>query len=163
MKFEKIVRTRPPFDKRSDNPSKNYGVGALQIWFILKGKSGAVQIMLGTKLYLAKQMKEWKNQGEKFPYYNDEDECMDCWDVGFHSKKRPEYMDTNQKKDCDILGECYYDGSSLRGKTDMVVENYIKHGEKWIWTYLEDYYYNQFPQDKSKDAKSKQEVVGEEK
>ena len=158
MKFQKIVRTRPPFDKRSDNPSKNYGVGALQIWFILKGKSGATQIMIGTKLYLAKQMKEWKDKGENYPYYNDE-ECMTCWDVGFYSKKRPEYMDKNQKQDGDILGTCYYDGSGLRGETDKVIENYINYGESWIWEYLEKYYYDMFPKDRPDDVNQKNDGV----
>jgi hypothetical protein len=71
MKFEKIIKTRPPYDKRCDDPSKNYGIGALMLWFILKE------------------------------------------------------------------GECYYDGSSLRGRDDNIAENYIKHGDNWIWEYLE--------------------------
>jgi len=145
MKFQRIVRTRPPFDKRSDDPSKNYGVGAFQIWFILKGKKGATQVMLGTKLYLAKQMREWKATGEKFPYYNDEDESIDCWDVGFHSKKRPEYMTTSDKRECDIFPKCYYDGSSTRGRGDKVVEIYLEKGDEGIWEYLEKNYYEEFP------------------
>jgi len=147
MKFERITRTRPPFDKRSTTPGKNYGVGGLQIWFILKGPQGAIQILLGTKLYPSKVMKEWRAKGEAYPFHNDE-ECMDCWDVGFHSKKRPEYMDKSQQRECDVLPgkKCYYDGSSLRGRDDKVVENYIEHGEDWIWKYLEERYYEYFPE-----------------
>jgi hypothetical protein len=35
---------------------------------------------------------------------------------------------------------CYYDGSSLRGEDDKVVENYLEYGDEWIWEYLEKYY-----------------------
>lgn len=144
QKFERIIQTSPPFDKRSDVSGKNYGVGALQLRFVLKGREGAVQILFGTKLYLAKQMKEWKNKEKNFLFYNDDDESIDCWDVGFHSKKKPDYMQICDKRDCDILGKCYYDGSSLRGRDDKVVENYIEHGDEWIWKYLEDYYKSVF-------------------
>jgi len=41
-KFERIVRTRPPFDKRNPNPNKNYGIHGVDIWFILKGKKGGL-------------------------------------------------------------------------------------------------------------------------
>ena len=152
MGFKRIMRTRPPFDKRSDDPNKNYGVGGLRLWFILKGKQGAVQIMLGTKLYPAKVMREWKRKGDDYPFHNDE-ESITCWDVGFHSKKKPHYFETSDKQECDILGKCYYDGSSLRGEDDNVVENYMEHGDDWIWEYLEKYYYEVFPDELS----SKQE------
>ncbi len=137
--FDRIVNTRPPFDKRNPDPKKNYGVGSLNIWFILKGKKGAVQIMLGTKLYLTKQMNEWFSEGKRYPF-DSEEECMTCWDVGFHSKKKPEYMNKSDQRECEIIGKCYYDGSGLRGRDDKVVENYLEKGDDWIWEYLEKYY-----------------------
>jgi hypothetical protein len=139
-KFERIIQTRPPFDKRNPEPSKNYGIGALQLWFILKGKKGAVTIHLGTELYLAKQLKEWKETNNPYPFSNKE--SITCWDVGYHSPKKMYKEQTICMNKCEWLNgkPCYYDGSSLRGEYDKVVENYLEYGDEWIWEYLEKYY-----------------------
>lgn len=141
-KFERIIRTRPPYDKRDSNPCKNYGIGSLRLFFILKGGKGAVQIVLGSKLYLVKQFMEWQMKGEKYPF-NDGEECLSCWDVGYHSwKPIQDWQDKSNFMECDIApkGKCWYDGSSLRGEVDKVVENYLEHGDEWIWKYLEKEY-----------------------
>ena len=45
------------------------------------------------------------------------------------------------KDSCDIFEKgCYYDGSSLRGKNDKIVEMFLESGEKPLWKYLEKYY-----------------------
>jgi hypothetical protein len=38
------------------------------------------------------------------------------------------------------LGKCYYDGSSLRGDDDNIVERFMKEGSDYIWKYLEKEY-----------------------
>jgi len=140
--MKRIIRTRPPFDKRSDIPGKNYGICGFQIWFILQGKFGAVQVMLSTELYPKKVMKELIGKDKwSSDYY---EEVFNCWDVGYHSKKRPKW-DTYKwvtQMDCDLLpgGKCYYDGSSLRGKEDKVVQIYMEKGDDGIFEYLEKYY-----------------------
>ena len=135
MKFERIVKFRLPFDKRHPEPSKNYGISALQIWFVLKKGQKAVQVMISTNSYLNSVIKEYQDMN--MDLFTNEN-TYDCWDVGYHSNIK---MYKNQKKhDCDILsgGKCYYDGSSLRGKTDKVAENFLEHGEEWVWKYLEE-------------------------
>lgn len=146
MKFERIVKFSMPYDKRTNNPTTNYGIGAMRIWFILKGSKGAVQVVIGTKFYLPKTVNEYLNSSNQYwkNFLKDTDgndeKPFDCWDVGFHSKKRPDYMQTSDKMKCDLFGKCYYDGSSLRGKKDKVAENFFEHGEEWIWKYLEEEY-----------------------
>lgn len=39
--LERIILTKPPFNKQHPDPSKNYGVGAMLIWFVLKGEKGS--------------------------------------------------------------------------------------------------------------------------
>jgi hypothetical protein len=138
MKFEKIIHTQPPFDKRSSEPSKNYGIGSLQIWFVLKKGEKAVQVLISTNSYLQSTIKEYKTTHPDF-LINDlgDYEGYTCYDVGYHNNK-PMY-EGQTSAECNILkkGKCYYDGSSLRGKKDKIAENYVKHGEKWIWNYLE--------------------------
>ncbi len=147
MKFERIVQFRPAFDKRSENPKENYGIGSMTIKFILKGKDGAVQVLLNTSIYLPETIEEYKRIGNKNKTtptdLRDEDgkpKGIECWDVGFHSKEKPSYMNKNDKRDCDILGECYYDGSSLRGREERIAELFTEKGEEVVWNYLEDYY-----------------------
>lgn len=150
MKLQRIIQTRPPFDKRDPNPSKDYGIGGLSIWFIIKGKEGAVTLHLGTKLYLAKQFREWHLKGESYPFNND-DECMDCWDVSYHSPKRRYKDQTISNNSCEWLNgkPCYCDGSALRGRDDKVVENYLEKGDNWIWEYLEKIYNETFKRGKT--------------
>ena len=155
--FEKIVKFSMPYDKRSEIPKKNYGIGAMRIWFILKGKEGAVQVLIGTEFYLPKTVHEYLNSNNS--YWKDlmvdsdggEKKPFTCWDVGFHSKKRPDYMETSDKQDCNILGKCYYDGSSLRGETDKVAEIFLKEGEEGVWKYLEKYYEEVFAKEVKKE------------
>ena len=110
-KFEKIVKFGMPFDRRSDIPSKNYGIGSMQIWFILKGKKGAVQVMIGTQCYLNETIREYNLKGIDLFEGN---KSFDCWNVGYHSPK-PMYKGQS-KMDCDSLnkGFCYDNISYLQ-------------------------------------------------
>ena len=141
MKFERIVKFGMPFDKRSDIPRKNYGISAMRIIFILKGRHGAVQVIMSTSLYTKNVALEHFNKNSD---YISKQSTFDCWDVGFHSKKKPSYMNKSDQQRCNILGKCYYDGSSLRGRDDKVAEMFLEKGEEAIWKYLEKYYYEVF-------------------
>lgn len=136
-KFERIVKFVMPFDKRNDDPKKNYGIGSMRIYFILKGKKGAVQVLLSTALYTQNIALEHHNKNSD---YIAKQPTFDCWDVGFHSKKKPSYMEKKNQRDCSILGKCYCDGSSLRGSEDKLGERFLEKGEEEIWKYLEEYY-----------------------
>jgi hypothetical protein len=140
MKFERIIKTRPPFDKRNKDPSKDYGIGSLNLWFILKKGEKAVQVLLSTNSYLNSTIREYKTSHPDFltgEYSKGDYEGWSCYDVGYHSNT-PMYKGQT-KYDCDLLkkGTCYYDGSSLTGKDDEIVKNYMLHGDEWVWGYLE--------------------------
>lgn len=151
IKFERIVKFSPPFDKRSNKPNENYGIGSMRIWFILKGKHGAVQVCFNTPFYLPETIDEYNrigNKGKTTPSdlrdENGKAKGFDCWDVGYHSPK-PMY-EGQTKTECDILkkGFCYYDGSGLRGNRDGLPELFYSKGDEAIWEYLENYYYERF-------------------
>ncbi len=149
---KRIIKFTPAYDKRSDNPKKNYGIGSMSIRFILEGKEGAVQVVLNTPFFLPETVEEYKKIGNKNKTqpsdlrddYKGKPRGFDCWDVGFHSKKKLSYMSKEDENECDILGKCYYDGSSLRGMNDKVAELFMEKGEEFIWNYLEDYYMEVF-------------------
>jgi len=153
MKFEKIIKTSAPYDKRNIEPSKNYGIGSLRIWFILKKGEKAVQVLLSTNCYLISTIKEYKRLHPDFltgKYSEGDYEGWTCYDVGYHINTP--YFKGQKSTDCDILkkGRCYYDGSSLRGKEDKVAENYINHGDDWVWSYLEKIWNQMFSKGETK-------------
>ncbi len=149
MKFERIIKFGMPFDKRNNNPKKNYGIRSMSIRFILKKGQKAVQIVMNTKLYLPEVIDEFylNNKDIFLKKFCDGNSIMgswknpfECWDVGYHSNKQ--FFKGQSAGDCDILKEkkCFYDGSSLRGKEDKIAEQFLEKGEEFIWEYLEKYY-----------------------
>jgi len=148
-KFEKIVEFSPAFDKRHKNPKKNYGIGAVRIRFVLKGKKGAVQFLMGTNWFLPETVKEYKTKGVKelglVNLLNDEHDCVGIsgWDIGYHSKKPMYAGHESIDKNCPYTdGICYYDGSGLRAKD--IPELLVRKGSDEIWKYLENYYLSTF-------------------
>jgi len=139
--FEQIVRVTPAFDKRDDDPKKNYGIGACLIWFILKGPKGAIQFQIGTDWYLPHTQRSnrvWQHDhNTKFDVLQPQG-----WDVGYHSLE-PRYEE-QQQMDCDLFdcGHCYYDGSSLQA--DEWVPDFLAGGTEWLWPKLESVYRETF-------------------
>ncbi len=139
-KFEKIIKTRPPFDKRDPDPKKNYGIHGMDIWFILKGPSGAVQFAMSAGVYLdhvADELlarEDWRS-GSTFAKFM-------AIDLGYHSPT-PRYED-QPSMDCELLegGKCYYDGSGLNA--EPVLALYLEGGDDAVWSRLEAYYHDVF-------------------
>jgi len=152
LKFERIVSFGLPYDKRHKDPNKNYGISSMRIHFILKYKNRATQVLLSTPCYLHSTTKEYLKKGIDLYGIDREDtefdgyEGFSCWSVGFHTSKNPGYFDKGQTLKCNILdsGKCYFDDSALRGNEEKVVENFFKHGEEWIWKYLEKIFKENF-------------------
>ena len=134
--FERIVKFRPPFDERRSEPKKNYGIGSLRIWFILKKDNKAVQVMISTNSYLASVIEEYRGKFPDMLLEQNDYEGYSCWDVGYHSPE-PVFEGHTESK-CDILdyGICYYDGSSLRGKELDIAKLFIEKGDEAIWKFL---------------------------
>lgn len=133
--MEKITNVRLPFDFRSNEPEKNFGIHGLDIWFILKGKKGAVQFLVNFGIYLPHVIKEQPGLKSTFG------EIMGC-DVGYHALS-PQY-EGQTSMGCEVLpgGQCFYDGSGLRAM-DWVKEIFSirgAHTEERIWEKLEKEY-----------------------
>lgn len=135
--FEKITQVSLPYDMRNDDPKKNYGIGSLMIWFILKGPKGATHFVANFDIHLPHIE---KNERPKWGL-SSRGSCQG-WDVGYHSP-RPMY-DESCEMDCDVLGgKCFYDGSSLRAE-EWAEELFSTKGERiepLIWKKLEDEYH----------------------
>lgn len=136
--FTQTVEVIPAYDKRHDDPSKNYGIGACRIRFTLKGPKGAVQFMIGTNWYLPEQQKN-KDIMSIF------DQQPQGWDLGYHSPT-PLYDNQSSMK-CDIIDEerCYYDGSTLNA--DEMIPDFLAGGTEYLWPKLEEFYKSVFGED----------------
>lgn len=140
-KFERITRVRLPFDRRHSDPSKNYGIHGLDVYFILKGEKGAAQFAVNFPVFLPHVEREHEG---KFPKIRKEILGID---VGYHSPV-PTFEGQNAMRgDCDVIGgKCYYDGSGLRAD-DWVQELFSVRGEhidKLVWKKLEEEYADRF-------------------
>jgi hypothetical protein len=140
----KEVTFYPAYDKRNPDPSKNYGISGVSIYFILKGDKGATQFAVYT---------DWT-----LPHVQDEQKDRDFRglsgikpmgiDVGYHSPK-PMYEEQDAlcgPGECKYVPEgesCYYDGSGLRA--DQWVRDFLlPKGSEGIWEALKEEYVRLF-------------------
>lgn len=143
--FEKITKVRLPFDKRHKNPSKNYGIHALDIWFILKGPKGAVQYAVTMPVFLPHVRKELERKPDAYEFLNE----IRGFDVGYHAKE-PQFDSQRPMGSCDVYPElkdgCFYDGSSLVSDkwTETIFSTTGKNPEDVLWSLLEDEYVARF-------------------
>lgn len=138
-KFEKITKVRLPFDRRHKDPSQNYGVSGLSIWFILKGKKGAVQFQCYFHDAVLPHVKKSSVGGDIGN--------ISGFDVGYHARE-PQYEGQSEMENCNLFpdGKCYYDGSSLRA-AEWAKEIFSVRGknpEEVLWPMLEQEYKERF-------------------
>jgi len=159
MKLKREIRITPAFDKRSDEPSKDYGIGSCRIWFIVSGKAGAVVVNFFTNWFLSKTVKEYKEEGifrntldlnsrgrenfkTKINLENKTPLRACSWD--YHSKKKRKYAIKN--KDCEFVGGvCYCDGSCLRA--DKYKDLLLSEGSEGVFKQLEEDYKIEFKEE----------------
>ena len=131
---------RLPFHKIHEDPSKNYGVHGLDLFFILSGPHGAVQFLVNFPAYLTETYQYWDSKG-----INSMDEIIG-FDVGYHSPKP--MWNGHDSLLCDVLkkGKCYYYGSSLEAHiwVEEIFRAGVEEPEKLIWSKLKEEYRNIF-------------------
>lgn len=138
--FEHRIDWLPAFDKRDDNPKKNYGVCAMRIVFYVIGPKGAIQWMISTGWYTDSARKHL----DGFPSspWDDERRRPAAHDLGYHAREA-QYDNQTPQKNCHLLGgSCFYDGSSLQAELPM--EGFLSGGVDWLWPKLEAAYMHHF-------------------
>ncbi len=143
--MKRIVTFDPAYDKRSKDPSKNYGIHGVNMRMVLKGNKGAVQFIVFTNWELPHVQREMDSKPlNNFPYMFHKPMPAD---VGYHSPV-PMYKGQGpSSKSCEYLDgkPCYYDGSGLHA--EKVFDILLKGGSDAVWQYLEKYYNEQFGED----------------
>lgn len=132
---------RPAFDRRSDDPKKNYGVHGVEIAFFLTGAEGVVQFIVYTNWQLPHvQSATDARPLNDHPYMFHKPMAAD---LGYHSRVPRHEGQTMLRDDCDLLGgPCYYDGSSLNAKP--VFDVLLEKGSDGVWESLEGFYVEVF-------------------
>lgn len=126
----------PAWDKRSNDPHKNYGIHSAEMrWFVFNDK-GAVQFIVYTNWHLPHVQAELDNKpkSDKFPHLLCHPQPAD---VGYHSPV-PQYDgQTAASSNCEFLGgkPCYYDGSGLQAID--IFNTLVAEGSEAVWKELE--------------------------
>jgi hypothetical protein len=106
-KLERITMFRPAYDKRHSDPKKNYGIGAVHCFMLVKGKKGAAHFSFATGMLLPSTVRDYIRDGRaKYEFIGENHEHYlnkpMGFDVGYHAKKKQ------------------WDGQELRWPTRMV-------------------------------------------
>jgi hypothetical protein len=136
--LSRLISFDPAYDKRNDDPSKNYGIGGVTLRFILTGEKGVVQFVLYTHWQLPHVEVELDRES-RHDHFN----CHPMpADLGYHSPV-PRYEGQSKMK-CSYFsqGFCYYDGSGLMA--EEVYNTLRKEGDEGVWKELERYYSDLF-------------------
>lgn len=136
--FTRRVEFQAAFDKRHPNPSKNYGVGAVVLRFILIGERGAMQFVCSTGMYPKHVTDEWDASGRDPKAFR----AMG-YDIGYHAHE-PQHEGQSAQDNCTYLGgrACYYDGTSLGA--EEFLPTFITGGDDAVWAMLEARYAERF-------------------
>lgn len=144
--FERTITFTPAWDKRSDDPSRNYGVHGVNMLWYLKGEKGVIQFVTYTNWHLPPVEKELREIPPKRiggDYYYWQMRPMPA-DLGYHAYEPQYESQTAMSEICALLEDkpCYYDGSGLAAQELFRV--LVSEGEEAVWQYMEKYYNDLF-------------------
>lgn len=122
----------PAYDKRSPEPSKNYGIHGMDLIFSVKRESIAVTWRLFSNWHLPHVRKEAEEKWSRFMLLAD-----GLGSIDYHSPT-PAYPDHYKIEKCEYTnGVCYGDGSGLASyklfdKMLLAPEEIWKTLEEWL-------------------------------
>lgn len=138
--MKKEIIFRPAWDKRHQEPSKNYGIHGVEMVFLYGDEDkGFVQFVVYTNWLLPETEQEFITNMEscmvvhRYPFTYLQ-KPMPA-DVGYHSPSQT--YEGQDPMDCHLLkcGKCYYDGSTMAA--DDVFTVLLREGSEGVWKHLE--------------------------
>ena len=153
-RFERIVKFEPAYDRRNPDSSKDYGIGAMRIRFVLRGPKGAIQFLIGTDWYpfaIQPEIDAKKHAWDRANPPIRHRVRPNGWDVGYHSPKPMYKGQETITKTCPDLADqpCYYDGSGLRAD-EWIKDILLPQGSDGVWQALETEYHVLFTKKKKR-------------
>ena len=136
MKFTHNIKFQPAYDKRSSEPSKNYGTHGVHIWFecISEEIHEGLTFSVSTNWQLPHVQAETDAKpGPEHSLWMFHKPM--AFGVDIHTKT-PRYAGQSAQQGCGITGgECYCDGSSLLGESFLTT--LIEGGDKALFARME--------------------------
>lgn len=147
MKLHREFKIYPGWDKRSNDPKKDYGIHGCELAFYVHDarKSRWVQFKLSTD-WLPLNVQKERMGKDVIGQHPDVlqvviGEQPNGIDLGYHSPKKM-YKDQT-KMECDLRGGyCYYDGSGLAA--DDIRNIMLEKGSDGVWEAVEAYWHEVF-------------------
>jgi hypothetical protein len=151
----------PAFDKTDPDPKKNYGVGCLELRFLVEGNRGVVEFQLLTSWYQEHVMKRRLDALKHDVWIGKEDFLLRHFldpfpaDICYFSQNRLSEDDAYWEKGVYYALEgkpCYYgykytDEEENRPAKEVAYQKLVEEGDESLWKYLEDYYEEVFGKD----------------
>jgi hypothetical protein len=144
--LERWTEWSPAYDKRSPDPSRNYGVHGVDMRWYVRGPLGAVQFVVHTNWMLEDVRvgsHGWDIDIRKSHHHGDLFCAPLPADLGYHSRT-PMHEGQVSMDDCDLIGgvPCFYDGSGLNAAGVFAL--LVMEGSEAVWERLERYYRSTF-------------------
>lgn len=152
MKLIHKLEITPGYDKRNDDPRKNYGVGGctLRFYVLNPQRTRAIQFVCYTD-WLPRKTQDGILHDPFTGRYKVTQEVVGVQpmaaDIGYHSPHK--FYKRQKPMECDLVkgGKCYYDGSGLNAEPirDLMLEK----GSDAVWEALEAYYHEVFDENRT--------------
>lgn len=138
--MNRIINFWPAFDKRSNEPGKDYGIHGVELSMVLKGELGAISFLLFTNWHLPHVAEGLE---KKVPHDSIMYKPLPA-DISYHSPKPLyEYQEAASENPCKYIGvPCYCDGSTLNAQHYFNV--LVAQGDECFWQEMEKYYLSTF-------------------
>lgn len=122
--FRRELIVRAAYEKRHDDPTRDYGVGGIDHVHVLIGPNGAVGWQLLTTMFLPHVNERFKDERWMRPTPGP---------LSFHAKD-DRYGDV---RDCEFVGKC---SSEIRWDGEGVYEAYASGGYEAMFAKLREFY-----------------------
>lgn len=141
--MKKEIKFHPAWDKRSDDPKKNYGIHGVGMQFTLAGELGAITFTTYTNWHLPHVQDEVDARGllpEPCRYMFHKPQPAD---ISYHART-PRYEGQEGTEGCHALdgATCYSDGSGLAAED--VFRILLTDGSDGVWEEMERWYLRKF-------------------
>lgn len=146
LELRREIRFEPGHTiRKSKGDGKDYGIGAMNIRFLLHGPRATIQFLMSTG---------WVPEKVPVPGYSFTEwhhSAPNGFDVGYHadepiSEDMREWSGgrDGQGRECDVRpgGRCFYDGSGLAASD--LLDRFMVEGDAPVWAELESWYRSEF-------------------
>lgn len=138
LELRREIRFEPGHTiRQTKGDGRDYGIGAMNILFLLHGPRATIQFRMSTG---------WVPEKVPVPGYSFFEwfhRAPTGFDLGYHADA-PLHEYTTRMEKCPYreAGSCWYDGSGLRA--DHLLERFMFEGDAAVWAQLEEDYLDQF-------------------